>query len=76
MKISGKCPKCGSDKIIIVPGKRIPAEAGRAIMIGSSTLSSALFDRYVCSECGYSEEYFDEDNIDKLISKFGIDNNI
>ena len=51
MKISGKCPKCGSDKIIIVPGKRIPAEAGRAIMIGSSTLSSALFDRYVCSEC-------------------------
>ena len=76
MNKTGKCPKCGSNKLIIVPGKKIPAQAGRAIMIGSSTLSSALFDRYVCSQCGYSEEYFDKDNIDKLISKFGIDNNI
>ena len=68
------CPKCGSNKIIIVPGKKIPAESGRSIMIGQSALSSAIFDRYICSECGYSEEYFDKENIDKLINKFGINN--
>lgn len=74
MKKNNRCPKCGSSQLIIVPGKNIPAESGRAIMIGLSTLSSALFDRYVCSKCGYSEEYFDSENIDKLIGKFGINN--
>lgn len=74
MKSNKICPKCGSSKIIIVPGKKVPPESGRVIMIGSTGLSSAIFDRYICSECGYSEEYFDKDNIDKLISKFGINN--
>lgn len=74
MKNSKICPKCNSDEIIIVPGKRIPAENGRNIMIGSSVFSSALFDRYVCSDCGYSEEYFDENEIKKLKDKFETNN--
>ena len=74
MKNNNKCPKCGSSKIIIVPGKKVPPESGRVIMIGSTGLSSAIFDRYICSECGYSEEYFDKDNIDKLLNKFGSNN--
>ena len=43
-------------------------------MTGNLANSSVLFDRYVCTECGYSEEYFDKDNVDKLINKFGINN--
>ena len=74
MKNNNKCPKCGSSKIIIVQGKKVPPESGRVIMIGSTGLSSAIFDRYICSECGYSEEYFDKDNIDKLLNKFGSNN--
>ena len=42
MKDSNKCPKCESSELIMVPGKNIPAESGRSIMIGLSTLSSAL----------------------------------
>lgn len=74
MKISNKCPKCGSSEIIIAPGKKSPAESGRFIMTGLTTLSGVLFDRYVCSDCGYSEEYFDRDNTQKLIDQFDINN--
>ncbi len=72
MKKTNKCPKCGSTQLIVVPGKNAPAESGRFVMTGLTTTSAVLFDRYVCSECGYSEEYFDKENTKKLIKKFGI----
>lgn len=75
MKKSGKCPKCGSKELIKVPGDTMPANAGRFIMTGLTNLSSVVFDRYVCSQCGYSEEYFDYDGIAKLSKKFGVENN-
>ncbi len=75
MKKSGKCPKCGSKELIKVPGNVKPASSGRFIMAGLTHKSSIIFDRYVCSNCGYSEEYFDNDGIKKLSKKFGIENN-
>ena len=70
MKKSGKCPKCGTREIVLVPGKLVPAGNGRSIMLGHSALSSALIDRYICLECGYSEDYFDENELQKITDKF------
>lgn len=70
MKATGKCPKCGSTDLIIIPGKMTPAGSGRYVMTGNTTLSAALLHRYVCASCGYTEEYFDKEDIEKLKHKF------
>ena len=49
--LMAKCPKCG--------GANIQKEEGRleGATMGASRL---FFDVYICSDCGYSEFYFQE----------------
>ena len=70
MKKSGKCPKCGCEEIIFILGYNGPYGAGNNIRVGLTTMSSVLVNRYVCSECGYSEEWIDKVDIDKLKKKY------
>ena len=57
---SGRCPKCGSDKIH--QGTRIWCKRGEhhsnAIPIG--LFNYAVLDNYVCADCGYVESYVAE----------------
>ncbi|MCI5774802.1 MAG: hypothetical protein MR210_09585 [Erysipelotrichaceae bacterium] len=68
MKNSNKCPKCGSTNILFVKGNVGAYGSGNNINV--SLFSSALVDRYVCCDCGYSEEWISKKDIEKLKKKF------
>lgn len=40
-------------------------------MVGMTIKSAVPVDRYLCASCGYSEEWVDIDNIEKIVKKFG-----
>ena len=71
MKNTNKCPKCGSSHIIKVPGHAGAYGTGNNIMVGMTIKSAVPVDRYLCTECGFSEEWVDLDKIDKVEKKFG-----
>ncbi len=70
MKMNHKCPKCGSSDIIMVPGEAGAYGAGNNIKVGFTVLSAVLVNRYVCCDCGYSEEWIDKDDIQTLKKKY------
>ncbi len=70
MKINKKCPKCQSEDILFIPGNIGTFGTGNNIPIGISTLSSVLVERYVCCECGFSEEWIDVSDVKKLEKKY------
>lgn len=59
MKNAGKCPKCSSRNIIYVPFRAGKSKTGKwnNTVIWLSALKSAKIDRYVCGDCGYTEEW-------------------
>ena len=66
MKNSNSCPKCRSNDIIKIPGKAGAYGSGNNIMTGMSIFSAVLVDRYVCGQCGFSEEWIDTTDLPKL----------
>ena len=66
MKNNVSCPKCGGTEIIKIPGKAGAYGSGNNIMIGMTIFSAILVNRYVCSDCGYSEEWIDTKDLEKL----------
>jgi len=71
MKHTSVCPKCNGTDILLVPGNVGAYGAGNNIPIGWSTFSSVLVDRYVCCECGYSEEWICKEDISDLRKRYG-----
>lgn len=67
MKNTYICPKCKSEDIVRVPG----ADGVNNIQVGWSIFSAIPVHRYVCCECGFSEEWIDRDDILKLKEKYG-----
>ena len=70
MKNTHICPKCQCRDILKVPGKSGAYGTGNNIQTGMSIFSAVLVNRYVCTACGYSEEWIDEEDIEKLRKKF------
>lgn len=70
MKNSKICPKCSSSDIIRIPGKAGAYGAGNNIQTGLSNFSAVLVHRYVCCNCGFSEEWIDKEDIARLKKKF------
>ena len=73
MKNTRKCPKCGESDIIFVPGSAGPYGNGNNIMKGltiKSVKSAVPVDRYICTRCGFSEEWIDLDYMDKLKKEY------
>ena len=58
MKNSKICPKCGSSKVFRVEGMQ------GIYVLRLSLASSVLMERWICSGCGYSEEWLTEDDLD------------
>lgn len=55
MKNTYTCPKCASHDIIRVPG---PASHGYTQnVVPKSFFTKANVDRYICSVCGFTEEW-------------------
>ena len=58
MKKSKICPKCGSPKVFQIEGMQ-----GKYIL-HLGLVSSVLMERWICSGCGYSEEWIAEEDLD------------
>ena len=67
------CPKCNSSDILLVPGKAGAYGSGNNIQTGMTVFSAVLVHRYVCCSCGYSEEWIDKEDIQKLKKKYDRD---
>ena len=73
MKQKKLCPKCGSRDILRVPGNAGAYGSGNNIPTGWSIFSAVLVHRYVCCDCGYSEEWIDLDDIRRLKKRYAED---
>jgi ribosomal protein S27AE len=71
MKKTKKCPKCGSNDIIRIPGFTGGYGAGNNIPVGFTIFSAVKVSRYLCGGCGFSEEWIDsKTDLRKLRSKY------
>ncbi len=70
MKKTHTCPKCGGTDILMIPGKAGAYGTGNNIQTGLTNLSAVLVNRYLCCSCGYSEEWIDKEDIEKLKKKY------
>ncbi len=71
MKYSNLCPKCSGDKIIRIEGRIGPYGTGNNIAYGMTILAAVKVNRYLCCECGYSEEWVDPEDIPVLKRTYG-----
>ena len=60
---------CSTD-IIMIPGNTGAYGSGNNIQIGLTSFSAVLVHRYLCCNCGYSEEWINKKDIPTLKKKF------
>jgi transposase-like protein len=60
MKKSKICPKCNSQEIIRIPGQVRGYGSGNNIITGMTIFSAVKVTRYLCADCGFSEEWIDD----------------
>lgn len=70
MKNRTICPKCNGTDIIRIPGNSGAHGVGNNIQVGLTIFSAVLVHRYVCCDCGYSEEWIDKEDIQKLRKRY------
>ena len=66
MKHSKICPKCNSADIVRIDGYTGAYGTGNNIMTGKTLFSTVNVNRYICCSCGFSEEWIDREDIDKV----------
>lgn len=69
MKNSKQCPKCKSHDLIRIPGSIGAYGGGNHIPVGNKASQSVLVTRFVCMNCGYSEEWIEDDEARKRLRK-------
>ena len=68
MRTSFQCPKCNSQEVAEVIGYNINQH--QRIPLTKWGLKNAILDRYICTNCGYTEEYVQlNDNFRKWANK-------
>ena len=68
MKDSKICPKCRSVDIVRIDGYAGAHGAGNNVMIGMSIFSAVNVNRYICCNCGFTEEWIDKEDIEKILN--------
>ncbi len=66
MKTTRICPKCSSSDILRFDGYIGAYGSGNNMMIGNTIFSAVNVNRYICCECGYTEEWIDKEDIEKV----------
>lgn len=61
MKLTGTCPKCQSNEVYAELGAFKRGERG-SIPLGNWT--HFYVDMYICTQCGYLEEYMTKDDLE------------
>lgn len=67
MKNTRICPKCNSSNIIRIDGYAGAYGSGNNIMVGATIFSAVNVNRYVCCNCGFTEEWIDRSDLEKLM---------
>ena len=68
MNTHGPCPKCGNAERLTVPGAH---GARGGIPTTSFAISNIGPTRYVCTQCGFVEEYVEPGpDLDKLVQHY------
>ena len=60
------CPKCGSHDLFMVKGYAGGYGTGNNIMVGMTIFSAVPVNRYVCGYCGFTEEWIDREDIERV----------
>ena len=68
MKNTRLCPKCHSDNIIRIDGYTGSYGAGNNILTGATIFSAVNVNRYICCDCGFTEEWIDMEDIPKVVN--------
>ena len=68
MKNSRLCPKCGGTDIVRFDGYTGAYGSGNNVMVGSTIFSGVNVNRYVCCSCGFTEEWIDREDIERVRS--------
>ena len=55
MRFTYKCPKCDSDAVLEIIGSNLNQHT--KIPLTKWSMKNAVLDRYICTDCGYTEEY-------------------
>ncbi|MBP3398765.1 MAG: hypothetical protein J6K75_03295 [Erysipelotrichaceae bacterium] len=64
MKNTKICPKCHSTNLIRIKGSH--EKHGNNIPLGNPVFSYARVNRYICCSCGYTEEWIDQNDLEKI----------
>lgn len=68
MKYTNCCPKCQHSEIAIIEGGTFKGNTYNSITM---TLKVIYLTRYVCTKCGYCENYVeDQDDLESIKKKF------
>ena len=67
MKNTKICPKCQSADIVRIDGYSGAYGTGNNIMTGLSVFSAVNVNRYICCKCGFTEEWIDKEDIEKIV---------
>ena len=67
MKNTKTCPKYRLTDIVRFNGYAGAHRAGNNIMVGGTIFSAVNVNRYVCCNCGFTEEWIDEEDIEKVV---------
>ena len=68
MKRTKQCPKCGGSDILRVEGHTGTGN-GNSLILGKTVFSAIALPRYVCTDCGYAEEWIDSNDLYQLKEK-------
>ncbi len=66
MKDTKICPKCKSFDIVRIDGYAGAYGTGNNVMVGNSIFSAVNVNRYICCNCGFTEEWIDENDLEKI----------
>ena len=66
MKEKNTCPKCQSTNIVRIDGYTGAYGSGNNVMTGLSIFSAVNVNRYICCTCGFTEEWIDKADLEKI----------
>jgi predicted nucleic-acid-binding Zn-ribbon protein len=70
MKNSKSCPKCQSSDIARIEGQVGAYGSGNNVFLGSTVFSAVKVTRFVCLDCGFSEEWIEsKEDLEKIRKK-------
>lgn len=70
MKNKGICPKCQSEEILIFENKEKSSKYLPDSEVIGAFGKRIYTSRYVCCNCGFTERYFEDEDLNKLKKKY------